>query len=147
MKKELLYEFCSDSTEKTEKIGKSFAKELKIGDFVALVGDLGAGKTAFVRGMAEYIVPDASVCSPTYAIVNEYVANGKRLCHFDIYRLNDEDDLISIGFYDYDNCVKAVEWCDKIEEALPEEYYLVTILGSGEDMRNIKIEKVCTEEN
>ena len=147
MKKELLYEFCSDSTEKTEEIGKSFAKELEIGDFVALVGDLGAGKTAFVRGMAEYITPGASVCSPTYAIVNEYFANGKRLCHFDIYRLNDEDDLISIGFYDYDNCIKAVEWCDKIEEALPEEYYLVTILGSGEDMRNIKVEKVSTQEN
>jgi tRNA threonylcarbamoyladenosine biosynthesis protein TsaE len=147
MKKELLYEIFSDSPEKTEKIGADLAKELKIGDFVALVGDIGAGKTAFVRGMAEYITPGAGVCSPTYAIVNEYFANGKRLCHFDIYRLNDEDDLISIGFYDYDNCIKAVEWCDKIEEALPEEYYLVTILGSGEDVRNIKIEKVCTEEN
>lgn len=146
MKKELLYEFCSDSTEKTEEIGKSFAKELENGDFVALVGDLGAGKTAFVRGVAAQITPGASVCSPTYAIVNEYIASGKRLCHFDIYRLNDEDDLISIGFYDYDNCIKAVEWCDKIEEALPERYYLVTILGSGEDVRNIKIEKVCTEE-
>ena len=142
MKKELLYQFCSDSTEKTEEIGKSFAKELKIGDFVALVGDLGAGKTAFVRGMAEEIVPGASVCSPTYAIVNEYVSANKCLCHFDIYRLSDEDDLISIGFYDYDNCIKAVEWCDKIEEALPEEYYLVTILGSGEEKRNIKIEKI-----
>ncbi len=147
MKKELLCEFLSDSVEKTEEIGASFAKELEIGDFVALVGDLGAGKTAFVRGMASQIVPGAPVCSPTYAIVNEYVADGKRLCHFDIYRLSDEDDLVSIGFYDYDNCIKAVEWCDKIEEALPDEYYLVTILGSGDDTRNIKVEKVSTEEN
>lgn len=147
MKKELLYEFSSNSAEKTEEIGKSFAKELKIGDFVALVGDLGAGKTAFVRGMASEIVPGVPVFSPTYAIVNEYASANTRLCHFDIYRLSDEYDLISIGFYDYDNCIKAVEWCDKIEEALPGVYYLVTILGSGEDTRNIKVEKISSEEN
>ena len=141
MKKEILGEFLSDSAEKTEKIGADFAKTLESDAFVALVGDLGAGKTAFVRGMASEIVPGAPVCSPTYAIVNEYNMDGKRLCHFDIYRLSDEDDLISIGFYDYDNCIKAVEWCDRIEEALPEEYYTVTILGSGEETRNIRIEK------
>ncbi len=142
MKKELLSEFSSENVEKTEKIGADFAKKLYDGDFVALVGDLGAGKTAFVRGMASEIVPNAPVCSPTYAIVNEYAENGKHLCHFDIYRLSDEDDLISIGFYDYENCIKAVEWCDKIEEALPDEYYLVTILGSGDEIRKIKIEKI-----
>ncbi len=142
MKKEILSEFSSESVEKTEKIGAEFAKKLSEGDFVALVGDLGAGKTAFVRGMASVITPNAPVCSPTYAIVNEYNENGKRLCHFDIYRLSDEDDLVSIGFYDYENCIKAVEWCDKIEEALPDEYYLVTILGSGDETRNITIEKI-----
>ena len=142
MKKETLYEFSSESVEKTEEIGALLAKELGDSDFVALVGDLGAGKTAFVRGMASVITPDAPVCSPTYAIVNEYTGDKRRLCHFDIYRLADEDDLISIGFYDYKNCVMAVEWCDKIAEALPEEYYLVTILGSGDETRKIKVEKI-----
>lgn len=144
MKRELLYEFSSESVEKTEEIGALLAKELGKSDFVALVGDLGAGKTAFVRGMASVITPGASVCSPTYAIVNEYTGECRRLCHFDIYRLSDEDDLVSIGFYDYENCIKAVEWCDKIEEALPEEYYLVTILGSGDETRKIKIEKILS---
>ncbi len=142
MKKERLYEFSSKSVEKTEEIGALLAKGLGKSDFVALVGDLGAGKTAFVRGMASVITPGAPVCSPTYAIVNEYRAGDRRLCHFDIYRLSDEDDLISIGFYDYQNCIMAVEWCDKVEQALPEEYYLVTILGSGDDVRNIRIEKI-----
>lgn len=142
MKKELLYEFSSESVEKTEEIGALLAKGMGKSEFVALVGDLGAGKTAFVRGMASVITPGASVCSPTYAIVNEYRGGNGRLCHFDIYRLSDEDDLVSIGFYDYRNCVMAVEWCDKIEAALPEEYYLVTILGSGDETRKITIEKI-----
>ena len=142
MSRELLYEFSSENVEKTEQIGADLAKTLADGDFVALVGDLGAGKTALVRGMASVLTPEASVCSPTYAIVNEYVTKGRRLCHFDIYRLADEDDLVSIGFYDYENCIKAVEWCDKIEEALPESYYLVTILGSGDELRKITVEKI-----
>ena len=142
MKKEILYEFSSEKVEKTEEIGSLFAKYLADGDFVALVGDLGAGKTAFVRGMASVITPNAPVCSPTYAIVNEYREGERRLCHFDIYRLSDEEDLVSVGFYDYKNCVMAVEWCDKIAEALPEEYYLVTILGSGDETRKITVEKI-----
>lgn len=143
MKTELLSEILSESVENTENIGKNFADRLNKGDFVALVGDLGAGKTAFVRGMASLLAPKAQVCSPTYAIVNEYIGDGLRLCHFDIYRLADADDLESVGFYDYKDCVIAVEWCDKIKEALPDEYYLVTILGSGDETRKITIEKNC----
>ncbi|MBQ8743438.1 MAG: tRNA (adenosine(37)-N6)-threonylcarbamoyltransferase complex ATPase subunit type 1 TsaE [Clostridia bacterium] len=138
-------ELLSESVENTENIGKSFADQLKKGDFVALVGDLGAGKTAFVRGMASLLTPNAQVCSPTYAIVNEYNGDKIRLCHFDIYRLADADDLESVGFYDYKDCVMAVEWCDKIKEALPDEYYLVTILGSGDETRRISIEKISDQ--
>ncbi len=141
IKKTLIAEFVSNSPSATEEIGANFAKTLEIGDFVSLVGDLGAGKTAFVRGMASVIVPNAHVSSPTYAIVNEYVSGEKRLCHFDIYRLADEDDLVSIGFYDYENCVTAVEWCDRIEEAYPDIYYNVSILGSGDEARKLTIEK------
>ncbi len=94
--------------------------------FLALYGDLGAGKTHFVTGLASRIAPDALVQSPTYAIVNEYVGL-RKLCHFDLYRLDGPDDLESIGFYDYTHAIFAVEWCERIPEALPARYYRVNI--------------------
>lgn len=118
---------CSLSLEETEQIGKGFAATLPKKAFVALYGDLGAGKTAFVRGMASTLVPDAIVTSPTYTLVNEYRGKEQLFCHFDMYRINDEDDLYSIGFFDYTDCVIATEWSEKISFALPDEYYSVTI--------------------
>ena len=135
----------SHSSEDTERIGRDFCKYLlekgEESAFIAMYGDLGAGKTAFVRGLASHLVPGSSVCSPTYTIVNEYRGGGKILCHFDMYRIESEDDLYSIGFFDYENCMMAVEWCEKIPFALPEHRYELTITKNGENSRLITIDE------
>ena len=121
----------SSSPEETGALGAALAHLLKKGDFVALYGDLGAGKTAFVRGMASVLTPDAAPHSPTYTIVNVY-RGAVPLYHFDMYRIKDDDDLYSTGFYDYDDGIIAAEWCENIPFALPGRYYRVTITkGSG----------------
>ena len=125
----------------TEAFAAEFAGRLVCGDFVALRGELGAGKTAFVRGMASVLTPDARVSSPTYALVNEYYGENVTLCHFDMYRISGEDDLYSIGFWDYSDCILAVEWAENIEFALPERYYSVTIVKTGENDRVITVEE------
>lgn len=129
------------SVEETEATAYEFAKMLQCGDVVAFYGELGAGKTAFVRGMAKYLAPEARVSSPTYALVNEYEGADCTLCHFDMYRVHGEDDLYSIGFWDYTDCIMAIEWAENIEFALPERYYSVTITKVGENEREIKIEE------
>ena len=137
-------EFISHSTTETEEIAYQFSKMLKKSDFVALFGDLGVGKTAFVRGLAKELCPDVTVKSPTYTIVNEYRKNGKEFFHFDVYRIEDEDELYSIGFYDYADRrgVCLTEWSENIEYALPEQYIRVEISkndASNTDSRSIAI--------
>ena len=139
-------EFATSSFSETENVGKKLAACLENGGFIAFYGDLGAGKTAFTRGLGEVLCPDAEVCSPTYAIINEYKKDGKTvMCHVDAYRVNDDDDLYSTGFYDcmdYENCVMAVEWCEKTPYILPEHFYKVTILKTDDpDQRRITIER------
>ncbi len=134
------------STEETELAGQNFAQKLTRGDFVAMRGDLGVGKTAFIRGMAKHLAPRARVQSPTYQIVNEYRGSKIPFYHFDMYRIDDEDSLLSTGYYDYiENGICAVEWSEKIEDFLPEEYFVVTILKIPEnlDSRKIIIEKAA----
>ena len=121
------------SPEETEGVGAALA-ELLEGDracptFIAMYGDLGVGKTAFVRGMASVMAPGRGVRSPTFSLVNEYRVAGKRpLFHFDMYRIESEDDLYSIGFEDYPDAGYCVaEWCEKIPFALPEVYIEVRI--------------------
>ena len=132
-KSTVLHSTLSDSESATEAFAASFAASLPTGTFVALGGDLGAGKTAFVRGMARHCVPSAFVCSPTYALVNEYIDEGCALIHFDMYRIHDEESLYMTGFYDYfdrnaqKKCIYAVEWYENIDFALPNEYYQVNI--------------------
>ena len=134
--------YISNSATETEDIAKEFAKCLKNGDFVAMYGDLGAGKTAFVRGMGAQLCPDEYVSSPTYTIVNEYEGDGVRLCHFDMYRITDDEDLYSIGFYDYSDCIMVCEWSENIGYALPDCYYKVTITKTDESIRQITIEDI-----
>ena len=126
----------TSSPEETETVGKELAERFKSGEFlprfVALYGDLGVGKTAFVRGFTSVFAPSARVKSPTFALVNEYKdkANGlPAVFHFDMYRINDEDELYSIGFYDYldRNGICLVEWSENIEYALPDRLLSVTI--------------------
>ena len=123
----ILYSECEQNT---EEIGERIARALPEGSVViAMYGDLGVGKTAFVRGLASVLSPGRAVRSPTFALVNEYRVAGKRpLFHFDMYRIESEDDLYSIGFDDYpDAGVCVAEWCEKIPFALPDIYLEVRI--------------------
>ena len=121
------------SPAETEAVGAALARLLE-GDrscpaFIAMYGDLGVGKTAFVRGLASVMAPGRGVRSPTFSLVNEYrVAGKKPLFHFDMYRIESEDDLWSIGFEDDPDAGYCVaEWCEKIPFALPEVYLEVRI--------------------
>lgn len=137
-------EFYSHSTNETEQIAEEFAKSLKKSDFVALFGDLGVGKTAFVRGLARIICEGASVKSPTYIVVNEYKNGQTPLYHFDVYRIEDDDDLYSIGFYDYlKKGICVCEWSENIPWAIPNDAYRVTIerVQESTEHRKITVEK------
>lgn len=137
-------EFISFSTIETEEIAANFAQNLEKSDFVALFGDLGVGKTAFVRGLAKVLCPDALVKSPTYTIVNEYKKNGKELFHFDVYRISDDDDLYSMGFYDYlKRGICVCEWSENIPWAIPSDAYRVSIerIEGNTEQRKITIIK------
>ena len=143
-------EIITNSPEETEAVGFSLAKELEtdltLPSFIALYGDLGVGKTAFVRGFTKVFSPNALVRSPTFALVNEYPTRGcRRVFHFDMYRITDEDDLYSIGYYDYldDGSICLVEWSENIPYAIPEEHIRVEIIKTNlekADERLIKIE-------
>ncbi len=141
------YELITLSPEQTEAVGEALAKVLtddaELPRFVAMYGDLGVGKTAFVRGFARLISPNASVKSPTYALVNEYKAKPLPVYHFDMYRVVDEDDLYSIGFYDYiDSGFCIIEWSENIPYALPDNYIKVNIVKNSNlntESRAIKI--------
>lgn len=123
----------TNSTEETEACGAGLARRMRddpsLPPFVALCGDLGTGKTAFVRGFVSVIAPHARVCSPTFSLVNEYPALPRPVFHFDVYRITGEDDLASIGFDDYLSRpgICLVEWSENIPYALPESYLRVCI--------------------
>lgn len=138
------HEFITKSTTETENIGREFAKTLRAGDFVAMFGDLGAGKTAFVRGAMQYLAPSARPQSPTYTIVNEYPGRIP-VYHFDMYRIDDEDSLYSTGYYDYTESegICFAEWCEKIIPYLPPEYFTVKIekIVGDVESRRITISK------
>lgn len=134
---------CESDTESIgAALGEHLIKSNDIHTFIAMYGDLGAGKTAFIRGLASEVTPCARVCSPTYTVVNEYRGGGRRLCHFDMYRIESDDDLWSIGFYDYENCMIAAEWCEKIPFALPEHYIMLKIEKLNENERRITAEQI-----
>ena len=135
-------EYISHSEHDTEDIGASFARTLKGGTVVAMYGDLGAGKTAFVRGMARGMGLDCRVSSPTFTIVNEYLGE-RELIHFDMYRLNDSDELFDIGWEDYlaRGAVCAVEWSEKVDDAFYGDETVVRIEKLGDTERKITIEE------
>ena len=135
----------SKGTEETEGIGRALAEELlqagKKSAFVALYGDLGVGKTAFTRGFVSAICPAARVKSPTYTVVNEYRGGILPVFHFDMYRIDGEDDLYSTGFYDYLECGYLLsEWSENIPFALPRERIAVTIEKTDVEERRITVE-------
>ena len=133
-------EFITNSPEETEVIGARLAEKLIPGAVIAYRGDLGAGKTAFTRGLARGLGVTELVTSPTYTIVNEYLSGRMPLFHFDMYRLRSADELFDIGWDDYleRGGICAVEWSENVEEAL-EDPITVTIEKLSDDDRRITI--------
>lgn len=137
---------CGSEAE-TESAGEVLARTIEEkegegirGTFVAMYGELGAGKTAFVRGMARVLSPCSTVRSPTYTVVNEYGRGKVPLYHFDLYRITDDDDLYSVGYYDYiDRGVCVAEWSENAQGALPSPRYEVKIDKTGENTRSIAV--------
>ena len=134
-------EFISNSEQETEALGARLAAALPGGTVVAMYGDLGAGKTAFVRGMARGMGLDCRVSSPTFTIVNEYLGE-RELIHFDMYRLSGADELFDIGWEDYlsRGAVCAVEWSENVQDAFFGDEVRVTIEKLGDRQRKITIE-------
>jgi len=133
-------EFTTHSPAETEVVGAALAAKLSPGAVIAYRGDLGAGKTAFTRGLARGLGIQDPVTSPTYTIVNEYLSGKMPLFHFDMYRLNTADDLFDIGWDDYleRGGVCAVEWSENVEDAL-EDPITVTIEKLSDNDRRITI--------
>ena len=132
----------SASEQDTEALGRALVQRLQPGAVVAFTGDLGAGKTAFVRGMAQGLGIPQRVTSPTFTIVNEYEGGRLPLFHFDMYRLRDADDLFDIGWEDYltRGGVCAVEWSERVDDAMPADTLWVDIArGTDESDRIITI--------
>ena len=133
--------FLTNSPAETEAVGAALARVLPAGTILAYRGDLGAGKTAFTRGLARGLGYTDPVTSPTYTIVNEYLGGRLPLFHFDMYRLGSSDDLWDIGWEDYldRGGICAVEWSENVDDAMENAVY-VTIEKTGEESRKITIE-------
>ena len=134
-------EFRTNSPAETEAVGEKLAAKLQPGTVIAYCGDLGAGKTAFTRGLARGLGITDPVTSPTYTIVNEYLSGRMPLFHFDMYRLPDSDRLFDIGWEDYleRGGVCAVEWIENVADAM-EDAIIISIEKTGEDSRRITVE-------
>ncbi len=142
-KKEDLFPFTSSSELETRSLGHRFGIFLQAGDVVALVGDLGAGKTQFVKGVAEaFKFPPEDVSSPTFTIVHEYRGSAA-LYHMDLFRLKDETDLLQAGIEEYltSGGISLIEWPQKAEHLLPAGTHIISITHQSEGKR--LLEYVC----
>ena len=127
-------EFYSECTSATENFAYEIAGKLTGGEVITLDGDLGAGKTAFVRGLAKGLGAKETVSSPTFTIVNEYRSGRLPLFHFDVYRLSDVDEFYAIGGEEYfSNGICIIEWGEIIESILPTNYLKISFRKSDED--------------
>ena len=136
----------SHSENETKLIGKKFAEKLKKGDVIVLTGELGSGKTKFTEGVLEYFGLENEISSPTFNIVNEYISKNINIYHFDVYRLEDEDEFYAIGGEEYfDKGICLIEWGEMIESVLPKKYIHITFKRNYEndDSREIVLE--CIE--
>lgn len=138
-------QYLTHSPEETENLGAEFAKRLRPGDVVAFSGDLGAGKTAFSRGVLRGLGYAGRVTSPTFAIANEYDTPAGPVVHFDLYRILDGEALFEIGFDEYldGQRIVLIEWSENALEFMPEAYQTVHIsYGAGADDRVVTIGEV-----
>lgn len=140
-------EFITNSPEETIAFAERFGKLLHAGDVIAYRGDLGAGKTTFTRGLALGLGLKDLVTSPTFALVHVYGMPPLQLCHFDMYRIENEEELETTGFYDYlpEESIFAIEWSEHIEEALPQDTIWLTLETSGDEQRRIILETKGSE--
>ena len=134
-------QFITKSPEETERLGEQLGETLHGGEVIAYLGDLGAGKTAFTRGLARGLGISMRVTSPTYTIVNEYTGGRLPLFHFDMYRLGSSEELFDIGWEDYllRGGVCAVEWSENVRDAM-EDAITVSIEITDDETRRITIE-------
>lgn len=130
----------TNSYKETEDFAKEFSNCLESGDCVAFFGEMGAGKTAFVRGLADGLGVSGEVFSPTFSIVNEYIGPVS-LIHFDMYRVLGEDDLVTTNFFEYldGKNIVVVEWSENIIEFLPRDVIKIGIKKNGENTRQIEV--------
>lgn len=133
------------SVEETMELGRTLGHYIEKGTTICLTGDLGTGKTHFAKGLAEGLGVKETITSPTFTIVNEYHTGRVPLYHFDVYRVNDPDEVLQVGFeeYVYGEGVSLVEWADLIESILPDQFLQVKIEKSDvEDERKITFHEV-----
>lgn len=138
-------ELITNSANDTIEFGKSVARAVEKGAVISLVGDLGAGKTTFTKGVARGLGIMDNVTSPTFTILNEYAGEEKKLYHFDFYRIEDPDELVELGFEDYfpsADGLTIVEWVEKAPSVLPKQYYQITFEKIDDDKRRIVFEEV-----
>ena len=133
----------SGSQQETEELGAALAAQLEAGSVVAFSGDLGVGKTAFVRGMARGLGITQAITSPTFTIVNEYEGGRLSLFHFDMYRLSSSEELFDIGWEDFlaRGGICAVEWSENVDDAMGDCLRVDIRRGGAEDARSIRIWK------
>ncbi len=141
-------EFTSGSENETSQIAKDFAEILQMGDVVALRGELGSGKTFFVKKVVEKLGFNGYVSSPTFTILNIYEAS-TYLYHFDFYRLNNIEAIEKIGFYDLltEDGIFFIEWPEKAEELFPDEYFEIRFDIINRTHRKISIKKITGNED
>ena len=135
----------SHSENETKLIGKKFAEKLKKGDVIVLTGELGSGKTKFTEGDLDHFGLENEISSPTFNIVNEYISKNINIYHFDVYRLEDEDEFYAIGGEEYfDKGICLIEWGEMIESVLPKKYIHITFNRNYEndDSREIVFEYI-----
>ena len=136
--------YISKSYGDTVKIAKEFINVVENGDIVLLQGDLGAGKTAFVKAFVNALGGDENiVTSPTFTLVNEYVVDAKTIYHFDLYRIEREDELYNIGIeeYLYSNAICFIEWPERAKELLSDNLTKIVIKKINDNTREIQIIK------
>lgn len=136
--------YKSKNSEETVLIAQEFAKKLKAGDVLCLRGEMGAGKTVFTNGLCRALGVTDYVTSPTFTIVNEYDGENFRVYHFDMYRIEDEDELLEIGFDEYlsSGGVCVIEWPQNVEKSLPKKRFEIEISKVSENERIITFNEV-----
>lgn len=139
-----IVKMVSKSTADTEEIAKTLAKIVQAGDVITLEGDLGVGKTAFTKGLAQGLNIEERVTSPTFTIVKEY-AGTLPLYHMDVYRLEHSEEDLGFDEYFYGDGVTVIEWAQFIADFLPEQYLAITLERTGETSRELTFEAVGSE--